>query len=177
MRVFWERGYEGSSITDLTQAMGINKSSLYTIYGDKEALFRRALDRYKAGPAAYMWESVQEPTARRVVEVMLEKAVALMSDPDNPQGCLSVQGALAVGTGAEPAKQAMIDFRRTGEVALTTRFIQAQEAGEIAADLDSADLARYILTLMTGLGVQGASGATREQLGRTASITLSCLPF
>ena len=177
MRVFWERGYEGSSISDLTHAMGINKSSLYTIFGDKEALFRRALDRYKAGPAAYMWESVQEPTARRVVEVMLKKAVALLSNPGNPQGCLSVQGALAVGTEAEPAKQAMIDFRKTGEAALTARFVQAQEAGEIAADLVPADLARYVLTLMTGLGVQGASGATREQLEKIASITLNGLPF
>ena len=177
MRVFWEKGYEGASLNDLTAAMGINRSSLYTIFGDKETLFHRAVERYKRGPVSFVWDSLEEPTARKAVEVLLRKAVDLLADPKNPRGCLSIQGALAVGSEAESVKQAMIAFRKTGETALTKRIARAQAAGEISKKLDPADLARYVLTLLTGLGVQGANGATRNQLSRIVNMALESLPF
>src|SRR4051794_21977945 len=71
LQVFWHKGYEGTSLTDLTQAMGITRPSLYTAFGDKEALFRKVLDRYLAGPAAHMRAALEEPTARAVVEQLL----------------------------------------------------------------------------------------------------------
>lgn len=177
MRVFWEKGYEGASMNDLTSAMGINRSSLYTIFGDKEALFHRAIERYKQGPVSFVWDSLAQPTARQVVELLLHQAVDLLADPKNPRGCLSIQGALAVGSEAESVKQALIAFRKTGETALTRRFAQAQAAGEISGKLDPADLARYVLTLLTGLGVQGANGATRAQLEKIVTMALAALPL
>ena len=177
MRVFWEKGYEGASMNDLTAAMGINRSSLYTIFGDKEALFRRAVERYKSGPVSFVWDSLKEPTARKAVEVLLRKAVELLADPKNPRGCLSVQGALAVGSEAESVKRAMIEFRKTGESALKKRFAQAQAEGEISRKLDPGDLARYVLTLVTGLGVQGANAATRTQLNKIVTLAIEGLPF
>ena len=177
MRVFWEKGYEGASIHDLTAAMGINRSSLYTIFGDKEALFHRAVERYREGPVSFVWDSLQEETARKAVEVLLRKAVDLLADPNNPRGCLSIQGALAVGSESESVKQAMIAFRKTGEAALTKRFARAQAEGEIAREVDPADVARYVLTLLTGLGVQGANGATRGQLEAIVTMALRSLPL
>ena len=177
MRVFWEKGYEGASINDLTAAMGINRSSLYTIFGDKEALFHRAVRRYREGPVSFVWDSLQEPTARKAVEVLLRKAVDLLADPKNPRGCLSIQGALAVGSESESVKRAMIAFRKTGEAALTQRFAQAQAVGEISKKLNPGDLARYTLTLLTGLGVQGANGATKAQLETIVTMALRSLPF
>lgn len=177
MRVFWEKGYEGARLDDLTAAMGINRSSLYTIFGDKEALFHRAVQRYKDGPVSFVWESVQEPTAHRTVEVLLEKAVDLLADPKNPRGCLSIQGALAVGNEAASVKEAMIAFRKDGETVLKKRFSQAQKDGEISKDLDAGDLARYTLTILTGLGVQGANGATKAQLRTIVAMALRSLPF
>src|SRR5881397_436962 len=93
--VFWRKGYEGASLADLTRAMGINRPSLYAAFGNKEALFRRALDRYAEGPAAYVGEALNEPTARAVAERLLGGTIDLLSDPHNPHGCLVVQGALA----------------------------------------------------------------------------------
>jgi AcrR family transcriptional regulator len=177
MRVFWEKGYEGASMNDLTAAMGINRSSLYTIFGDKEALFGRAVARYRRGPVSFVWDSLEEPTARKAVEVLLRHAVDLLADPRNPRGCLSIQGALAVGSEAESVKRAMIEFRKTGESALTKRFAQAQTTGEISRKRDPGDLARYVLTLLTGLGVQGANGATKAQLKKIVTLALECLPF
>src|ERR1700692_3078296 len=68
MRVFWEKGFEGSTLSDLTEAMGINRSSMYATFGDKEALFRLAMARYAEGPAAYVREALEQPTVRAVVE-------------------------------------------------------------------------------------------------------------
>src|ERR1700747_1473227 len=81
MKVFWQKGYESTSLTDLTEAMGINRPSLYAAFGDKEALFRKALDRYNDGPAAYVREALEEPTARAVVEARLRGAVDQLSSP------------------------------------------------------------------------------------------------
>src|SRR5712672_80887 len=93
LEVFWRRGYEGASLPDLTAAMGINRPSLYAAFGSKEGLFRRALDRYAEGPAAYVREALDEPTARRVAERLLGGAAERLTDPRNPGGCLVVQGA------------------------------------------------------------------------------------
>src|ERR1700692_3383022 len=92
LQVFWRKGYEGASVSDLTKAVGINRPSLYAAFGDKKALFRRALDRYLTGPAAYTQEALKEPTARAVVERLLQGAAGLDAAPRNPGGCLSAQG-------------------------------------------------------------------------------------
>src|SRR5881296_1680862 len=101
LRVFWEKGYEGTALSDLTEAMGINRPSLYAAFGNKEALFRKALDRYADGPAAYVRHALEEPSARAVVERVFRGTVELLTDPRNPGGCLAVHGALACGAAAD----------------------------------------------------------------------------
>jgi AcrR family transcriptional regulator len=177
MRVFWEKGYEGSTLADLTEAMGINRSSMYATFGDKEALFRLAIARYAEGPAAYLREALKQPTVRAVVEALLRGALELLTDPTHPRGCLSVQGALACGSHAEPMKQAMIEWRRQGESELQKRLQRARRDGDLAKDVDPADLARYISTLLTGLGVQAANGSTRAEMTRLVNMALRSMPF
>ena len=99
LRVFWRKGYEGTSLLDLTEAMGINRPSLYAAFGNKEALFRKALDRYIAGPAAHTREALEESTARAVAERLLRGTADVLSDPRNPPGCLAVQGRTLVWRG------------------------------------------------------------------------------
>src|SRR5437016_1099022 len=111
LRVFWQKGYEGASLPDLTGAMGINRPSLYAAFGNKEALFRQAIDRYMNGPAAYVRKALDQPTARGVVEAVLEGAVYLMTDPHNPHGCFAVQGALVCGEAADAVRQELVAHR------------------------------------------------------------------
>ena len=177
MRVFWEQGYEGATLADLTEAMGINRSSLYASFGDKEALFRLAIARYAEGPASYLKKALQEPTARAVVEALLRGALELLTDPSHPRGCLSVQGALACGSDAEPVKQAMIAWRKRGESELQKRLQRARTEGELAKDLNPGDLARYVSTVLTGLGVQAANGSTRPEMTRVVDLALRSMPF
>src|SRR3954468_965037 len=87
MDVFWRRGYEGASLPELTAAMGINRPSLYAAFGNKEALFRKAIDRYVDRTAAQVREALGEPSARGVVERLFRGSVELITDPGNPRGC------------------------------------------------------------------------------------------
>src|ERR1700692_1987824 len=92
LQVFWRKGYEAASLSDLTKAVGVNRPSLYAAFGDKETLFRKALDRYLNGPAAYTQEALKEPTARAVVERLLRGAADLNTASRNPGGCPLGQG-------------------------------------------------------------------------------------
>src|SRR5947207_4281178 len=114
LHVFWRRGYEGASMTDLTEAMGITKPSLYAAFGNKEELFRKTLDRYVDGPGGYVQVALAKPTAREVVEHMLFGAADAVTDPNHP-GCLAVQGALSCGEAAESIKQELMSRRAGSE--------------------------------------------------------------
>ncbi|MBI4751844.1 MAG: TetR/AcrR family transcriptional regulator [Acidobacteria bacterium] len=176
LEVFWSKGYEGTSLPDLTQAMGINRPSLYAAFGNKEALFRKVLDRYGESSAAYTQEALREPTSRAVAEHLLFGSIALTTKPEHPHGCLLVLGGLAGGEAAESMRQEMINRRQAGEIAIRERFERAKAEGDLPNDADPADLARFIATLNQGLSVQAAAGASREELERVARIALQAWP-
>jgi AcrR family transcriptional regulator len=176
LEVFWRKGYEGTSLPDLTRAMGINRPSLYAAFGNKEGLFRRALDRYAEGPAAYVRAALDEPTARAVAERLLRGTIDLLTDPRNPRGCLMVQGGLACGEAAESVRRELAARRLAGEVALRRRFRRARAEGDLPAGMDPADLARFVVAVMRGMAVQAAGGASRRELRRVAEMTLRAWP-
>jgi AcrR family transcriptional regulator len=176
LQVFWRKGYEGTSLSDLTKAMGINRPSLYAAFGNKEALFRKALDRYAEGPAAYVYEALDEPTARAVAARLLRGAVDLLTDPRTPPGCLLVQGALACGDAAESIRRELVARRAAGEAALRQRFERALADGDLPADAAPADLTRYLVTVVYGMAVQAAGGASREALQRVVEMALRAWP-
>src|SRR5260370_30182056 len=95
LQVFWRKGYEGATLSDLTKAAGVNRPSLYAAFGGKEALFRKALDRYLNGPAAYTQAALKKPTAHSVVKRLLQGAADLNTPPRNPDAGLAMHGALA----------------------------------------------------------------------------------
>ena len=176
LQVFWRKGYEGTSLTDLTKAMGINRPSLYAAFGDKEALFRKVLDRYAEGPAAYAMEALKEPTALAVVERLLRESADLAGDRSRPPGCLLVQGGLACGTEAESIQRELTARRNAGEAALRQRLERARKEGDLPSDAKPADLARYLMTVLRGLAVESAGGATRAELRKVAEIALRAWP-
>jgi AcrR family transcriptional regulator len=175
MRVFWEKSYEGATMADLTKAMGMNRSSIYAAFGDKESLFHRIMERYREGRMSYMRQALAQRSLREVVARLIYGTAEFLSTPGNPRGCLSIQAALACGTDAEPVKEAIIDWRRSGEAALKKRLQQAQSEGELPAEIQPADFARYLASVIAGLGVQAAYGATRAELRRVGEIALRCI--
>jgi AcrR family transcriptional regulator len=176
LRVFWEKGYEGTSLSDLTEAMGINRPSLYAAFGDKEALFRKVIDRYAEGPAAYVSKALEEPTARAVVERLLLGTIDLLTDPRNPKGCLTVQGALACGDGANAIREELNSRRAAGDAAIRERLERAKSEGDLPPGVDAGELARYFTTVVHGMAVQAAGGASRDELLGVVETALRAWP-
>jgi AcrR family transcriptional regulator len=176
LRVFWQKGYEGTALSDLTAAMGINRPSIYATFGNKEALFRKALDRYSERMTNYTAGALKEPTARAVAERLLVGTADLLSCPGNPKGCLMVQGALACGEEADPVRKELISRRATGEAALRERFERAKAEGDLPAGADPGDLARYLMAVTHGMSVQAAGGANRAALEGVINLSLRAWP-
>jgi AcrR family transcriptional regulator len=176
LKVFWRKGYEGTTLPDLTRAMGINRPSLYAAFGNKEALFRKVLDRYAEGPAACVSAALDEPTARRVAEQLLLDSVDLVTNPKHPGGCLAVHGALACGDEAQSIRKELIARRARIEAAIRRRLQRAKTEGDLPATANPADLARFITTILQGFAVQASSGATRNELRRVAKTALRAWP-
>jgi AcrR family transcriptional regulator len=141
MHVFWAKGYEGASLSDLTRAMRINRPSLYAAFGNKEELFRKVLDRYVNGPLAYFGKALAAPKAQDVIEQIFFGAAKAAGDPRLPSGCLifMVQGALAVGDAAGSVRKEAAGRRAAGEVALRRRLHRAKREGDLPKKLIQAN--------------------------------------
>jgi AcrR family transcriptional regulator len=174
--LFWRHGYEGTSLSALTRAMHINVPSLYAAFGNKEMLFRRALDRYLEKPASYLPKALEEPTARRAAEALLNGAIHMVMHRGHPDGCLLVHGALAAGPTGEPIRKELSRRRAGAEALVRRRFERAIDEGDLPRNIDAAKLARYIVTVIWGMSVQAAGGATRAQLNDIADLAMRSWP-
>jgi AcrR family transcriptional regulator len=176
MMLFWRHGYEGTSLSDLTEAMGINKPSLYATFGNKEALFRRAVGRYLEGPGARVGAALELPTARETVEALLLLHADAPTTPGRPLGCLLVNSALGCSAEAEPIHAEMSQVRISGTAALRKRLERAQREGELPESASCGDLARYVWTVFQGMGVMAVDGVTRPQLREVAKQAMLAWP-
>lgn len=174
--VFWEQGYDGASLTDLTERMGISRKSMYAAFGNKEQLFRKALQRYTELLASYVLDALEAPTAREVGTVFLHGAALANTRPGLPRGCLGVQGALAVGATGAVARDTLAAWRALGQEYLRERFQRAVDEGDLPADSEPEVLARYLMTVSNGMSVQASGGATREELQQVADTALRNWP-
>jgi AcrR family transcriptional regulator len=174
--LFWRKGYEGTSISDLTEAMGINPPSLYAAFGGKEALFRQALDRYEAAHADVWHEALDAPTAYEAVKKLLESTADSLGDRQNPKGCLLVQAALAGGDECDPVRRELAERRNKSVAMIRERLQRAKREGDLPKDADPASLARFVATVIHGMAVQAVSGVSRAELRRVAATALQAWP-
>jgi AcrR family transcriptional regulator len=176
LRVFWSRGYEGASMAELTAEMGITKPSLYAAFGNKEALFHKALDLYEREKLAYMSTALEAPTARGVAERLMHGALEMQMSDCDPKGCLGVISANACGLEAESIKAEVVKRRASSEAALIARFERAKAEGDLPDSITPEALVHYLFALMQGLSVQAGSGATCAQLGQLVETSLTLWP-
>ncbi|MGS2642280.1 TetR family transcriptional regulator [Streptosporangium sp. LJ11] len=174
--MFWEQGYEGASLANLTDAMGISTTSMYAAFGNKEELFRKALERYTEGPSAYLARALDEPTALGVVTAIFAGTVRTTTRPTGPNGCLGVQGALAAGDSSRGARDLLVAWRDSGYSRIRERFERAVDDGDLPPGTSPALLARYVTALTYGIAVQAAGGVGRDELQDMADAALRNWP-
>ncbi|HEY3777706.1 MAG TPA: TetR/AcrR family transcriptional regulator [Rhizomicrobium sp.] len=174
--VFWRQGYEGASLADLTEAMGISPPSLYAAFGSKEGLFRAVLERYDARRRDFMERVLVAPDAQTVARLFLEGVAEFAADTSgrNPPGCLLLQSGLSCGDQVIPEELAR--HRAEKETALRERLKHAQSEGDLPRSADAATLARYLTTVANGICVQATAGASAEQLREIARMALVAWP-
>src|SRR5215469_7971312 len=172
MQLFWERGYEGTSMADLSQKMGIHPSSIYAAFGDKQQLFALAAKRYADVPAQYMVEALKQPTFRSFILAAFDNTVEFLGSKEHPLSCFTLTGAISCGEDTEPAKLLMREMRLQNEAAIKARLLQARKAGEFPEEENVDDFTRYLSLLLSGLAIQAANGSTRSELKRASEVAL-----
>jgi AcrR family transcriptional regulator len=176
LRVFWTKGYDGASLTDLTSAMGITRPSLYAAFGNKEALFRKALDLYEREKLAYVGQALEAPTSRQVVERLLRGALAMQTSDCEPKGCMRVLTSVSCGPEAESIRADLMQRRQSSQRALCERMNRAKEEGDLPAGTDVDGLCAYLGAILGGMAVQAGSGAPRAQLEALVDTALQMWP-
>lgn len=174
--VFWRKGYEGASYTDLTQATGVERPALYAAFGNKEALFRQALERYYERYLNYVPEALLLPTSREVAAHILRSAADLHTRYPDRRGCLGIHGALAGSDDSAPIRQTLIEARANGEAAMRERFERAKQEGDLPSGANPAALSAFIMAVLHGMAVQAKAGFNRETLEAVAEQALATWP-
>jgi AcrR family transcriptional regulator len=176
LRVFWSKGYEGASMTELTEAMGITRPSLYAAFGNKESLFRKALDLYEREKLDYIGIALDEPSARGVAKALMLGGLENQMAKDEPHGCLGVISSVACGSEAESIRLEVLERGKVAKRALVERFERAKADGDLPMHVDVEGLTGYLFAILQGMAVQAGAGASREELERLIDTSLMVWP-
>ena len=174
--VFWRKGFDGASLTDLTEAMGITRPSLYAEFGNKEQLFRRALEQYQATCLAFSDRALGEATARLVAERLLFGAADAQTDGVHPAGCLATNGMVACSDAAGAVRLAVLSVRDRKHAALRERLDRAMREGDLPDGADPEALASFLEAVIQGMAVMAATGTSRDTLYRVVRRSLEAWP-
>lgn len=174
--VFWRKGYEGASYTDLTEATGVERPALYSAFGNKESLFRKALERYYEHYMDFFPAALELPTSREVAEHILRSAVDLNTRYADHTGCLGIHGVLAGSDESEPIRLSLIEARANAEAKLSARFERAKREGDLPDSVNPVHLAAFVTAVLHGMAVQAKAGFCREVLDAVVDQALSNWP-
>ncbi|MBN3268483.1 TetR/AcrR family transcriptional regulator [Bordetella bronchiseptica] len=177
MRTFWTQGYEGTSIQDLVQAMGVNKPSLYATFGCKEEIFREAVELYDRVEGRATSQSLaQARTAREAVETMLRANARAYAVAEGPRGCMIVLSSLLGAPENARVRAYLADNRLAGETLLKDRLAQGIAQGDLAPTADIAQLAAFYTTVLEGLSIQARDGAGADKLNTIIDAAMLAWP-
>ncbi|MEL1263224.1 TetR/AcrR family transcriptional regulator [Pseudoxanthomonas putridarboris] len=176
LSVFWQKGYEGTSLEDLTKATGVARPGLYASFGNKETMFLKALDLYDTKYLGFMTDALDEPTSVKVVERILRDSARLHTlDPAHP-GCLGLNGGLACSEDAETIRRELVRRRTSTQAGLQQRLERAKKEGDLPASSNAAVLASYVMAVSQGMAVQAKAGASRKSLEALARQVIDLWP-
>ncbi|MCH0566243.1 MULTISPECIES: TetR/AcrR family transcriptional regulator [unclassified Streptomyces] len=175
--LFWQHGYEGTSIADLTSAMGISPPSLYAAFGDKRTLFIEVVDRYGGTFGAFMGRALTEESDPRAgFARMLDEAAVAYTDPEHPAGCLVITAATNYSTQTADIEEELRDRRRANVRSFEARLEDARSRGSLSKETDTRALAVYFAAVVQGMSQQARDGASTGELRRVAEFAMTIWP-
>ncbi len=172
MLLFWRHGYEATSLSDLTAAMGVTSPSIYTAFGDKKRLFLEAVGQYLSGPVTSESIIDDAATAQKAASGLLEAAATGFTGADTPPGCLLASSAISCSAAAADVQGELAAIRHRIEARLKSRIARAIEAGEMTGETDAEALAGHIMAVIQGMSTLARDSATREKLMRIAATAM-----
>lgn len=175
LAVFWDKGYEGTSYGDLSEATGVARPGLYSVFGNKEEFFLKALDRYEKLHMGFMPQALKLNSAKDVIEAIIKGSIDLQTAREDVKGCLGINGAMAGSVDAKPVQQELIRRRFSSQNELAKRLQEFREEGGLPTHLAPEDLARYVMTMTQGMAVQAKAGTSADELRRVADMMLASL--
>ncbi|MCL6670497.1 TetR/AcrR family transcriptional regulator [Streptomyces panaciradicis] len=176
-RLFWEYGYEGTSIADLTRAMGISPPSLYAAFGDKRALFTEVVDRYGGTFGAFMGRALEEESdVRTGFARMLREAAVSYTDPLHPAGCLVITAATNYSAQTADVERDLRQRRVANVRDFEERLTRAEKAGSLPPGAEPRALAVYFAAVVQGMSQQARDGASAAELERVAELAMTAWP-
>lgn len=174
MRVFWEQGYEGTSMAELTSAMGLNAPSVYAAFGSKAELFKAAVEAYSEHVGAEIWDALSKAeTARQGFTDFLDQTALAYTRADQPHGCMIALGALHGGADIVPACGVLREKRLENIRLLHERLSQGIEDGDVPEGVDCRQIAEFYATVQHGMSIMARDGGSLEQLRRTAAAAMA----
>lgn len=176
MLLFWRHGYEATSLSHLTAAMGVTPPSIYTAFGDKKRLFLEAVGHYLSGPVTSERIIEEAATAQEAARGLLQASAVGFTGAETPPGCLLASSAISCSAAAADVQGELAAIRRKIEERLAGRIVRAIDAGEIAAGTDADALAGHVMAVIQGMSTLARDGATREKLMRVAATAMQGWP-
>jgi AcrR family transcriptional regulator len=165
MELFWARGYDATTLTELQRVMGINAPSFYAAFESKDALFREAVELYAQTESEPVTRALtQAPTARAAVEGVLRAAAKVFSQPGKPGGCIVALGGLGCADRDSDVARFMRDQRATRHAIIEERLRQGVADGDLAPATDLKATATFYTTILDGIAVEARDGASRKTL-------------
>lgn len=162
--LFRRKGFDNTSLDDLTTVLNVKKPSLYAAFGNKEQLFLEVLHAYTSGPTAYFHAVFDEPTTQSLVRTLLVKSIELLFYNESPAGCLVVMSTASVALQKAGIQQKLVAGLQQHQQKLIARFEQAKADGELKPTVDSQRLALYVVTLHKGLSLQAINGSSKQDM-------------
>jgi AcrR family transcriptional regulator len=177
VQVFWARGYDGASIDELSRAMGLKRPSVYNTFGSKADLFCKVVIRYESHCLKIPRVALSKPHIRDALTEYVAGYIDVVTDPNTPQGCLEINGAVAGSVESEMIRRLLVDRRQAHFAALSARLDQALMANELREGSNTANLADYIITFLSGAALQAKAGVDRDILLAISRTALAAIPF
>lgn len=177
LEIFWQRGYEPTSVAELCRAMGINPPSLYAGFGNKASLFIEAVSYYERT----YWDApgkrfFAEPDIHRAVDAFFSEAAGILLSPDTPCGCMVVLAAVNISEDATEVIEAIRQLRLATKKMFAERLRRAISDGQIAPDTDVPALAGALNAMLEGLSIQARDGLFQSELKAIAACAVRLLP-